>query len=374
MVMKKKLIVSIASSVAFLLIAAFAYAAGSKDVRAADIEQAVVPQADGSVTANVPAMPEAAKSSTSTSNTAYIRELPDGEPVAFHEVWGYVMSGREREFDSSMPITDLCLFSADINSYGEFASIPDPSALKKKYKGRIHLVITCEGRSLTHFCIDPQYGVRKKLISEIAKAAKRYDGIQIDFETIPARDSANFRSFLGDVRTAIGNEKWFSVAVPARVRDISDDIFNYNKIVQLADRVIIMAYDEHWSGSQPGPIASMEWCRKVAEYASSVIPQKKLVMGLPFYGRTWASPSLASAWYFSGVNRIMNENNAHTIQREDGIPYFTFTTTTKVTGYFEDTISLVNRCRMYQSMSVRKIAFWRIGQEDPSFWPWLTLD
>jgi hypothetical protein len=101
------------------------------------------------------------------------------------------------------------------------------------------------------------------------------------------------------------------------------------------------------------------------------MPQKKLVMGLPFYGRTWASPSLASAWYFSGVNRIMNENNAHTIQREDGIPYFTFTTTTKVTGYFEDTISLVNRCRMYQSMSVRKIAFWRIGQEDSSFWPWL---
>ena len=209
---------------------------------------------------------------------------------------------------------------------------------------------------------------------EIAKAAKRYDGIQIDFETIPARDAANFRSFLGDVRAAIGNEKWFSVAVPARIREISDDIFNYKKIVQLADRVIIMAYDEHWSGSKPGPIASMEWCRKVAEYASSVIPQKKLVMGLPFYGRTWQSPSNASAWYFSGVNRIMNENNAHTISREDGIPYFSFETTVTVTGYFEDTISLVNRCRMYQSMDVRKIAFWRIGQEDPSFWPWLMLD
>ncbi len=371
----KKISVVSAVFILCLMIAGIVCASGEKKIRAADQEEEsefIIESVSETINPVVPA-PQAALTTTGSSNAAYIHELPVGDTASFHEVWGYVMAGREGEFDSSMPITDLCLFSADVNTYGELSTIPDPSKIKN-YKGRIHLVITCEGRSLTHFALDPQYPVRKKLIADIVKASKKFDGIQIDFETIPARDAANFRSFLGDVRNGIGRDKWFSVAVPARIREISDDIFNYRLITPLADRLIIMAYDEHWSGSSPGSIASIDWCEKVAQYASSVIPQKKLVMGLPFYGRTWQSPSNASAWYYSGINRIMNENNVHSIQRDNTVPYFSFETTVTVTGYFEDTISLVTRCRMYQSMDVRKIAFWRIGQEDHSFWNYLTLD
>jgi len=305
---------------------------------------------------------------------AYEQDEIEGKPVGFHEVWGYALASRLYEFDpATMDVTDLCLFGAEINSYGELVNVPDPKKVKK-YNGRKHLVVACDSRSLTHFVLDPQFGLRQKLVKKLAQASKLYDGVQIDFELVPARDAGNFRSFLSDVRVAIGSEKWMTVALPARIKNIKDDIYSYQKIYPLVDRIIVMAYDEHWSTSAPGSIASMDWCEKIADYSKGVIPAKKLVMGLPFYGRIWEDGSVASAWYFTGINRIMNENNIHEIERENDIPKFSFTQTVKVTGYFEDTYSLVKRLKMYEQKGIRKVAFWRIGQEDPTFWDWLFIN
>ncbi len=343
-----------------------ASAGSKKDMQQNTEEEPVLPD-DGS-------LPEApsAQIEQDVNRPAYFHDLPTGDPVTFHEVWGYVMVDREYEYDPSMPITDLCYFGVEVNAYGELEAIPNVSKVKG-FKGRTHLVAACSSRSLTHFVLDPQYGVREKVIDALAKATSQYDGIQIDYELVPARDAKNFRTFLSDIRAKIGKEKWLTVCVPARVKDIKDDIYNYKALEPLVDRVIIMAYDQHWSTSEPGAVAGMDWCRRIADYAVTVLPKKKLVMGLPFYGRTWQDTSYGKAWYFSGVNRIMNENDMHVIEREDGVPHFTFKTEVTVTGYFDDTYSLVERSRMYQSKNIDRIAFWRIGQEDPSFWPWLTV-
>src|SRR5574344_1132498 len=68
---------------------------------------------------------------------AYHREMPSGNPASFHEVWAYVLEGRESDFSSDMPITDLCIVSADVNIYGEITHIPDVSKIKD-FQGRKH--------------------------------------------------------------------------------------------------------------------------------------------------------------------------------------------------------------------------------------------
>lgn len=302
----------------------------------------------------------------------YNYKVPQGEPVPFHEVWGYVMEKRESEYRSDMPITDLCYFGADINMYGEITHIPNPDAIKSRgFKGRTHLVVTCEGRSLSHLVLDPKFNIRKEVLSTLANAAKKYDGIQIDFELVPLRDAEHFRTFLTDLRSRIGNSKWLTVCLPARLK--TDSIYPYEKIEPLVDRIIIMAYDQHWSTSAPGSIAEIGWCERIVDYAKTVIPKKKLVMGLPFYGRTWQDQSLGKAWYFSGVNKLIKENHIDNVSYVDDIPCFTFEKNIKVTGFFEDTWSSVVRLRLYASKDVDRIAFWRIGQEDENFWPWLTI-
>ena len=37
----------------------------------------------------------------------------------------------------------------------------------------------------------------------------------------------------------------------------NDDNYDYKTLSQNVDYLILMAYDEHWNGSEPGPVASL---------------------------------------------------------------------------------------------------------------------
>ena len=69
----------------------------------------------------------------------------------------------------------------------------------------------------------------------------------------------------------------------------------------------------------------------------------------------------------------MKENGVEEVIYDDEIPRFTYTTTVKVTGYFNDAYSDIALLRMYKASGVKKIGFWRVGQEDPEFWNWLEI-
>lgn len=298
----------------------------------------------------------------------YKLKTPTGNPAEFKESWGYVVMSRSNEYNKEMPVTDVCYFSADVNTYGELIDIPDRNKIDIG-DARAHMVVVCSGRALTHFSIDPSYSIRKKLINDIVAAAKPFDGVNIDFENVPEKDKSHFITFLADLRYKLKG-KIFSVCVPART---SEGTYPYKEISKYCDRVFVMVYDEHWSGSRPGPVATPAWCKKICDYAVKTIPSEKLVMGVPFYGRTWQSKSHAGAWYFSGANRVMNENNVKEVTYENDIPKFTYSATVDVTGYFNDAYSVLNICRMYEEAKVQNIGFWRIGQEDPDFWQWLKI-
>ena len=212
------------------------------------------------------------------------------------------------------------------------------------------------------------------MIADILAASEPFDGIQVDYELIPGKDSDNFMTFLKLLSAGARKKgKLFSVCVPARVKTISDDTFSYPKIAELSDRVMIMAYDEHWSTSLPGPIASVSWCEKIANYALTVIPPEKLVMGLPFYGRSWANEKTAQGWYFSGINRIIDQYDSGKVEYVNDIPTVDIKMDVNVTCWFEDAYSTVQKLRLYTSRGISYAAFWRIGQEDPEIWRWITL-
>ena len=296
------------------------------------------------------------------------------QKVAFGESWSYVVAGYENEVNPKSVITDLCYFSADVNEYGEISSVPKRDALPSWYTGRVHLVTTCESRSLSHFVIDPKYKVTKRIVRTLAKATQDYDGLQIDWELIPSRDAANYQKFLRSLRKALGDEKMLTICVHARTAQRENDVEDYATLAPLVDRIFIMAYDEHWGGSSPGAVSSMSWCGRVADYGLATIPPEKLIVGLPFYGRSWVSPSLAKAWYHSGITRIARENGSPDVVRTGEIPHFSFKTQVRVEGWYDDAHSLLARCQMLKGKGVQNVGFWRLGQEDPAFWDHLSLE
>jgi spore germination protein YaaH len=295
-------------------------------------------------------------------------ELPSS---SFNEIWAYVVSGNESALKMNMPVSDVVYFGAEVSSYGRLATVPKRNKLAR-YKGRLHISIACNSGGLTHFVIEPGSRARETLVKEILEAAQIYDGLNIDMELVPAQDAGNFISFLAELRAGLGSDKTFSVCVPARTK--TGGPYNYEKIAFLADKVFVMAYDEHWSGSKAGPVASMNWCKSVANYALRAIGREKLVMGIPFYGRAWGNTSTSRALINATTEKIKQDHGVENIKRVNGIPTFTYDVTVKVTVFYEDEYSLATRIEMYQKQGVEAVGFWRLGQETTRVWSLLNLN
>ena len=302
--------------------------------------------------------------------------LPPGAelPVTyFSEIWAYLVAGREFALDLRLPITDLVYFGAEVNLYGELVGIPNFNNIAH-FPGRKHFVAQCNGRALSYFVLREGSPERQRLIRDILEASRPYDGLQINFEYVPPRARTTFLSFLRELRAGLPADKMFTIAIAARTRTLQDDVYDYSTIAPLMCRMLVMAYDEHWSTSAPGPIASMGWSYRVARHSLNVIGPEKLIMGLPFYGRSWGNITANRAHIYSGIRDIVREQNITEVNRLSGVPNFTYDTNLTVTVFYEDEYSLSTRLEMYRRMGVRSVGFWRLGQETPAFWPVIGIE
>lgn len=290
--------------------------------------------------------------------------------MVFDEVWGYLIRGHEDQLTGGEPFTDICYFSAELNDEGRIQeTIARPSlTLGIGAQPRISLVITeLSNSSLMHFSLSPLYGVRPLLVDDICRVSQDFDGVQIDFEAVSRDDAQSFWDFLQDLRSALPPGKTLSVALPARTGP-KTDAYVYSKIAPIVDRVIIMAYDEHWSTSAPGPIASLPWCSDVVGYAQSVIDNDKIVMGLPLYGRAWQDKKLSRALGFQNVQDLIAGKSARTSYQSEVGPSFEYSENVQVHVFYDDVRSLREKLELYKSKAVRSVAFWRIGLSPAELW------
>ena len=304
----------------------------------------------------------------------HIQTIPIQE---YKEIWGYLIYGQEQYYNSELPVTDIGYFNAGLSTFGELVGVPDLKKLPQT-DARVHLVVIDSGKALTHFCLDPEYNVRKKLIKSMLEAAKPFDGLQIDFELVSKEDKEHYWSFLRELKKGLGKDKTLSIAIPARTKKLKVDAYDYEELSKIADRILVMAYDEHWSTSAPGPVASLEWCRNVATYATETIPAEKLIMGLPFYGRAWSNDDTAGAYRFSSSDRLYRGENSKgklsedtkitPVTLENGIPTFKLSKNVTYTFYLDNALSLSKRLEIYNELSVTSVGFWRLGQEDSDIW------
>lgn len=304
------------------------------------------------------------------------------EASSFNEIWGYLITGEDKFYSKDLPITDIGYFGAGLSTFGKLVDAPSRTKVPET-NARVHMVVIDNGRALTHFCLDPEFKIRNTLIDSLIKASADYDGLQIDFELVSAVDKEHYLSFLRELKAKLKPNQILSVAIPARTRKLSSDAYDYEKIAAIVDRIIVMAYDEHWSTSAPGPIASEDWCKNVLAYAQKTIPRGKFIMGQSFYGRAWSNDDTAGAYKFSSIDRLFRGHNAKgklsddteitKVRIDNGIPTFTLSKEVTYTFYFDNAWSLSRRLKTYERADVKGVSFWRLGQEDSDIWKILKL-
>ncbi|HPS57172.1 MAG TPA: glycosyl hydrolase family 18 protein [Spirochaetota bacterium] len=327
-------------------------------------------------------------------------------PVKFKEVWGYLMRGEEKVFRGDEIVTDVCYFSCSIDPEGKLRGSVNPPVLPELdgKKRRVHIVIAdLDNTRLMNLILDPSRGARDNLVTDIVELSKRFDGVQIDFEAVAGRDAGNFLEFLRLIREGMEPGKIFSVALPAKRIEVND-AYDYASISAIADRVYIMAYDQHWSTSRPGPVASLSWCKAVMNYALTVVPSEKLIMGIPLYGRSWKNEKIVKRVKVKNrqaknskkkkkartkvvtrtVVKSRSVKSAHIpdlIDRKNAVKEYSADTgfviryknRSKEVIYCDDVNATMEKFLFY-SEHIDSIGFWRLGMENRDLWKAIDLD
>ena len=201
----------------------------------------------------------------------------------------------------------------------------------------------------------------------IARHARtqRYTGLVLDFESLTAADLPTQLAVIKAIADSARAHGVRTVAVAVPAGDTA--AYPAKPLLAIADVIIPMLYDEHWTGSEPGPVSSVGWMRgmlaaRVAE-AGSV---GRVVAGLPTYGYRWIrgrpteEMTLTDARRWSASAGVpLTRDAASGALRARGQGWELWVT---------DALALRTLVRAAEAQGVRRFALWRLGQEDPAIW------
>ncbi|MCL5064606.1 MAG: glycosyl hydrolase family 18 protein [Firmicutes bacterium] len=198
-----------------------------------------------------------------------------------------------------------------------------------------------------------------------------FDGVNLDWEGIPAGDRNLFSRYVGElVRLFHQHGFYVTLSVPPETSNQPQDswtgAYNYRVLGREADLLMIMAYDQHWAGGPPGPIASTSWVRSVLAFSVSQVAPDKVILGIPGYGYDWSGEG-AVALTFAQAQQLEQayapKSNANHFQYVQGGVLHSV--------WFENTQSFLGSVQLVTGFELRGIVLWRIGIEDPKIWDFL---
>ncbi len=228
-----------------------------------------------------------------------------------------------------------------------------------------------DGAATARLLADPaaRHAFARQLVAMVQ--AERGDGVMLDLESLPAGAHPDYRRFLTELHTAFAPRGWVvTLAVP-----VADPEWDLRAYAAVADRLVLMAYDEHWMGGTPGPIASQPWFARVVDQAVAAAGPDKAIVAIGSYAYDWAGAkteplSVAAAW--------ARAERAGTVPRfDDASGNFHFAYTDGGVDHqvwMLDAVSAANQMRVLERSAPAGVALWRLGSEDPQFWSAIQPD
>jgi cellulose synthase/poly-beta-1,6-N-acetylglucosamine synthase-like glycosyltransferase/spore germination protein YaaH/peptidoglycan/xylan/chitin deacetylase (PgdA/CDA1 family) len=250
------------------------------------------------------------------------------------------------------------------------------SSAKNDFDGKLlHLILTDTVR-------------QKIFINNLVDTLSLYNlqGINIDFEDItePTNEPlTNFQKRLYEALHAKNMMATMDVGV------MNDD-YDYKKLSDYNDYLILMAYDQYSDTTAAGPISAQKWIEEALDWTAKRIDSKKIILGVAGYGYDWTKdddgkPVVRDLTYMEAINKAKIANvkidydddtyNLHYSYIEEQTDDSTGEVTkTPHSIWFTDAATTFNVLRFSDEYPTAGTALWRLGAEDPRVWNYYSTN
>ena len=233
------------------------------------------------------------------------------------EVYGYFVQNGSVPSEPSLAanfqhLTGITPWSFSIDAQGNVIAQADTAALAKtlQFAGKrelktLALISNYDKKTesfsgaLAHKLLQSPAN-RQRAVESIYRTVVDWGltGVNIDFEHVYPEDREYYSQFLRELSTRLRPAGILvTVAIPAKTADNPkaswSGAFDYQTIGEAVDRVMLMAYDQHYASGAPGPIASIDGLTKCCSLPHPKL-WEKVILGIAGYaGYSWAKPGIA---------------------------------------------------------------------------------
>ncbi len=227
-----------------------------------------------------------------------------------------------------------------------------------------------------------------KQVDRFLAANPSYRGISLDFEEIPSEAQQGYMALLTALYADFHprNLKLY-VNTP-----VGDDDFDLKYMADHSDGLLLMNYDQHQTGSAPGPIASQDWFVNNLKNVLKTVPKEKAICALGSYGYDWTMSlppvdakhpgrtpknfvpkvlgvqeiSTQTAWQEATdaeaqIELDPDSLNGHFAYDDDDAHV-------RHQVWFLDAVTILNQMRAARALGIETFSLWVLGQEDNSLW------
>jgi spore germination protein YaaH len=189
--------------------------------------------------------------------------------------------------------------------------------------------------------------------------ADRLSGVVVDFENLTPRATAGYAAFLSRLRARLrpaGLEVWTTTTLT------NED--GFPDLAAAADAVVLMAYDQCWASSTPGPVASDAWLQ--ANLATKIAGRdpSRYIVALAGYGYDWPAGRRATVVSAPAAAQragaaVQPLPNPHGSYPASGVRHEV---------WWLSGADFARQRQIARDAHVRGVALWRMGLEDPTLW------
>ena len=230
---------------------------------------------------------------------------------------------------------------------------------------------------------------RARFIQQIDRflaANPTYRGISLDFEEIPTEAQQSYMALVVALYQDFqAHHLKLYVNVP-----VGDDNFDFKFLADHSDGLLLMNYEQHLIGTDPGPIAAQDWFIDNLKNALKVAPKEKIICSIGSYGYDWKTTIPVPAGKRKGSKptpatvistQEMTTQDAWQAAEDAGAQieldpdslnvHFAYDDDDEHVRHqvwFLDGVTVLNEMRAARALGIETFALWRLGSEDNSLW------